>query len=201
MIVRVKICGITRADDAVVSVEAGVHAIGLVFAPSPRMLTIPQARTILDRLPPLFPVVGVFKDQPAEFVNEVVSRCPLAYLQFHGNEDPAYCSAFQRPIIRAFPLASFSDLDGVRAFHRACPQALILADSARGGSGSACNWEIARTLAAEVPLILAGGLHPENVAQAIEEVSPAAVDVSSGVELSPGVKDPVRIRAFLRSCS
>jgi phosphoribosylanthranilate isomerase len=168
-----------------------------VFAESSRQLTVAQALPILATLPPLFPVVGVFRDQPAAEVEAVLAHCPLTHLQFHGSEPAEYCRQFSRPWLRAVSLCSADDLTKARQVRQEHQRAVLLADAATGGSGHTCNWALARTLASEGPLILAGGLTPANVAEAIAAVRPAGVDVASGVERGPREKDPALIQQFV----
>jgi phosphoribosylanthranilate isomerase len=196
--VRVKICGIARAPDALAAVEAGATAIGLVFAESPRRVALEVARHIVSQLPPFFPVVGVFRDPSADDVRRTLAACSLTHLQFHGREDPEFVRSFGFPALKAIPISSPADLDLARAFLRAAPGVLLMADAREPGSGRTCDWGVARALAAETPLVLAGGLTPDNVRDAIAQVAPAAVDVSSGVESAPGVKDHEKIAAFVR---
>jgi phosphoribosylanthranilate isomerase len=178
-------------------VLAGADAIGLVFTASKRQLAISDALVILAALPPLFPVVGVFRDQTAADVQEVLSAVPLTHLQFHGGETAEYCQQFGRPWVRAVSLCSGADLPAARQVRKDHQGAGLLIDAATGGSGQTCDWAAARELAAEGPVILAGGLTPGNVAAAIAAVHPAAVDVASGVERAPREKDHELIRQFV----
>ncbi|MBI4864849.1 MAG: phosphoribosylanthranilate isomerase [Candidatus Riflebacteria bacterium] len=197
--VRVKICGVTRPEDAEDAVRCGADAIGLVFAAGRRQVDLTVALSIVGRVPSTVTIVGVFRNQEVEFIQEVLAGCPLSVLQFHGEETPDFCARFDRPIIRAFPLIDRAGLERALEFGRICPGAALLADGAAGGTGSRCDWPLAAELAARTPLILAGGLTPENVALAVATVRPGAVDVSSGVESAPGIKDAGRIAAFVRN--
>jgi phosphoribosylanthranilate isomerase len=197
---RVKICGITRPEDGAAAVRLGADAIGLVFyPPSPRHVDIATARAIIAALPPFVSVVGLFVNAEPAAVRAVLDQVPLALLQFHGDEDAAECAAFGWPYVKAVPMgagAAVADYE-----QRFASAAGLLLDShggaKTGGSGQGFDW--ARIPAAcRKPLILAGGLHPGNVAQAIRQVRPYAVDVSSGVERARGIKDAELIRAFLR---
>jgi phosphoribosylanthranilate isomerase len=196
---RVKICGITRVEDALAAAGAGADAIGLVFyARSPRAVAIEQARAIVAALPPFVSVVGLFVDARPEAVRAVLDALPIDLLQFHGDECSADCSGFGRPYLKAISMRA--DLD-VNAYARAYPDAagfLLDAhqDGVPGGTGQRFDWaQVPRDF--ERPLILAGGLEPGNVAAAIRRVRPYGVDVSSGVELSKGIKDAAKISAFL----
>ena len=192
----VKICGITRMEDARLAAALGASAIGFVFWPgSPRFVTPAQAREIAAAVPPFVARVGVFVNQPAGHVSDVASEVGLDVVQLHGNEDVAYARLVGRRVIRAAALSEASALvDG-------WPAAVTLLIDAidgerRGGTGRPVDWGTAAALAARRPIILAGGLRPENVEEAIRRVRPLAVDVSSGVESEPGVKDGRRLREF-----
>lgn len=196
---RVKICGITREADARAAVAAGCDAVGLVLhAPSPRAVTLEQAGSILAQLPPFVTRVGLFMDAGADAVQAALEALPLDLLQFHGHEPPEACDAFGMDYLKAVPMA---EPGGARAFMARYPRARgFLLDShgpgQAGGTGRTFDWaswpgDVDR------PLILAGGLHPDNVAAAIARTRPWAVDVSSGVEAAPGIKDPGRITRFM----
>lgn len=198
---RVKICGITRVEDARAAAEAGADAIGLVFDPaSPRCVSLEQALAIIDSVPPFVTVVGLFVDAPAERVRAVLERARLGLLQFHGRETPEQCRDYGRPYVKAVRMREGVDL---RAEERRYADAVSLVldtyvSGQSGGSGRAFDWNlIPRDLAK--PVILAGGLTPENVGEAIRRVRPAAVDVSSGVESAKGIKDRDKIVAFVRA--
>lgn len=197
--VRTKICGITRIEDALAAVEAGADAIGLVFyARSPRAVDVRQARAIVAELPPFVTSVGLFVDAPRCELAEILEAVPLDLLQFHGNESPADCEGHHRPWIKALRVRPGDDLE------RACQQYSsargILLDTyvpgVPGGTGEAFDWSLVPPRLSK-PIILAGGLSPDNVAQAIRQVRPYAVDVSGGVEQAKGIKDADRIHAFL----
>lgn len=198
---RVKICGITRVEDALAAARAGADAIGFVFDPnSPRCVSLDRARAIARALPPFITVVGLFVDAAPERIREALSRLDLDLLQFHGTETPEQCRQYARPYVKAIRM--HPDVDLRAEARRYADAAGLLLDSfvadVAGGSGRAFDWErIPRDLAR--PLILAGGLTPGNVGEAIRRVHPYAVDVSSGVEQSKGVKDPDKIAAFLKA--
>jgi len=196
---RVKVCGITRTEDAAVAAACGADAIGLVFHPASRRAVEPEAAAEIARAAaPLVTVVGLFMDAPAERVRAVLERVPLELLQFHGEESPEYCESFGRRYIKAVAMGSDVDVDALARVHaRACG---FLLDAHRrgeaGGSGRSFDWaRVPSTL--DRPRVLAGGLTPQNVAAAVRQVRPFAVDVASGVEASPGIKDPDRIAAFI----
>lgn len=197
---RVKICGITRVEDARVAAEAGADAIGLVFyEKSPRYVVVEQARAILAALPPFVTSVGLFVDAPAEHVRAVFAELALDLLQFHGEEPPAYCRAFGRPYVKAVRVKAGVDLLHYAASYPDARGLLLDAfvPGVPGGTGERFDWSlIPRGL--PLPVVLSGGLDPENVAEAIRRVRPWAVDVSSGVEAAKGIKDAARIAAFIR---
>lgn len=198
---RVKICGITRIEDALAASAAGVDAIGLVFHPaSARAVNVETAHALVQRLPPFITVVGLFLDPSEEVVRQALDRVPLDLLQFHGNEPVEFCERFSARYIKAVPMGG--ELDPVRYMAGFASATGFLLDShapgEQGGSGNAFDWEsIPANL--ECPLVLAGGLKPENVAVAVALARPYAVDVSSGVESAPGIKDAGRIAAFVKA--
>lgn len=198
---RVKICGITRIEDGLAAAAAGADALGLVFAAaSPRCVTADQARAIVAALPPFIKVVGLFVDAPAAEVARLLGQVPLDLLQFHGRESPEDCRRHGRPYIKAVPMITDVDLPG--AARRYADAAGLLLDTfspqAAGGTGVTFDWtRVPRDLGR--PVILAGGLTPENVGRAVAAVRPYAVDVSSGVESSKGIKDADKIAAFIRN--
>lgn len=198
--VRTKICGITRPEDAVLAAQAGCDAIGLVFyEPSPRAVTIEQAIKITAALPPFVSVVALFVDASAEFVSQAIKALPLSQLQFHGNETAEYCEQFERPYMKAIRVKADTDFDAITQEY-ASASALLL-DSYKagvpGGTGETFNWDlIPQGLA--LPIVLAGGLNADNVADAVASVKPFAVDVSGGVEASKGIKDTDKMNAFVQ---
>ncbi len=196
---RIKICGITRVEDALRAAELGADAIGLVFYPkSKRALTPAAAAEIVAALPPFVCSVGLFLDAREEAIRETLSAVPLDLLQFHGDECPADCAAYGRPYFKAIPMAGGTD---VKAYAAAYPDARgFLLDShaqgGAGGTGATFDWDgIPRGLGK--PLILAGGLSAENVAEAIRRTRVYAVDVSSAVESRPGIKDAGKMAQFI----
>ncbi len=197
---RIKICGITRPGDAAEAVAAGADAIGLVFfAPSPRAIPVARAAEIARKAPPFVSVVGLFVNPEADWVREVLKEVPLDLLQFHGDEAPAFCASFARPWIKAVRV---NGPDAVtRGFQDYSAARGILVDAYHpdryGGTGQVFDWSLIPD-ERSAPVILAGGLTPENVAGAIRQVRPWAVDVSGGVEISKGIKDRKRICEFIK---
>jgi phosphoribosylanthranilate isomerase len=198
-VTRVKICGITRAEDARTVAASGADAIGLVFyAKSPRHVSAEQAAQLVAALPPFVTTVGLFVDAEAAFVREVLATVPLDVLQFHGDESPEYCTQFGRPYLKAIRVKAGVDLLQCAAQFSTARALLLDAYVAGvpGGTGATFDWGlIPRQL--PLPVILSGGLDAENVAEAIERVRPYAVDVSSGVEAGKGIKDAAKVAAFV----
>lgn len=197
---RVKICGITRREDALAAVAAGADALGLVFyAQSPRATDVAQAQALVAALPPFVSTVGLFVNAPAEQVQQVLHAVPLDLLQFHGDETPAYCAAFGRPWLKALRMKPGLDLDAEMARFAGAQGILVDAwhDGLYGGTGEAFDWNRLQTLNGDRRLVLAGGLTADNVAAAISLVRPWAVDVSSGVETAPGLKSGELIQRFI----
>jgi phosphoribosylanthranilate isomerase len=196
---RIKICGITRAQDARTAAELGADAIGLVFyPPSPRNVSLVQARAIIAQLPPFVTVVGLFVDPSREQVEAALRACSINLLQFHGDEAPEFCGGFGLPYIKAARVRADADLVQYLSPYSAAQGWLLDAyhDGLYGGTGACFDWNlIPRGLAR--PVILSGGLTPENVGAAVRQVGPWAVDVSSGVEATKGIKDAAKIAAFI----
>lgn len=197
---RVKICGITRVQDALDAVKHGADAIGLVFyANSPRNVSAQQAAEIVASIPAFVTVVGLFVDAEPAFVQEVLSLVRLDLLQFHGDETPSTCRQYARPYMKAIRVKSSTNLVQY-ARDYADAKALLLdafAEGVPGGTGLVFDWSLIPHQLS-LPVILAGGLNAENVGLAIEQVKPYAVDVSGGVEASKGIKDVAKIAAFMR---
>ncbi|MEE9310670.1 MAG: phosphoribosylanthranilate isomerase [Cocleimonas sp.] len=207
--VRVKICGITSIEDALNACNAGADALGLVFyAKSPRNVSSEQALEICNAIPPFVTTVGLFLDASEEFVNRVLKTVPLDLLQFHGSESPEYCASFNRPYIKAVGMKEFLESDDVEsAFKKYAdqyPQAQgFIVDShgagKAGGTGESFNWK-KTPKAYNKPIILAGGLNPDNISKAIQTADPIyGVDLSSGVESTPGIKDKQKIEALMKN--
>ena len=199
---RVKICGITRPEDGLTAARLGVDAIGLVFyPPSSRAVEVPTARQIVVAMPPFITLVGLFVNADPLRVRDILCQIPLGLLQFHGQEEPSYCASFGIPFIKAVPMgAGVAIKDYERRF--ATASGLLLdshgAATPVGGSGQCFDWTAIPADVAK-PLILAGGLDPHNVAEAIQRIRPWAVDVSSGVESARGIKDSRLMRTFMQA--
>ncbi len=195
---RVKICGITSSDDAAVAVDAGAHAVGFVFVPgTPRHVGAEAAERIVAGLPPFVAPIGVFVDQTLDEVLEIAARCRLQAVQLHGDEPEAYSRRIPLPVIKAIRVRNRESLQPIARY----PAHAFLLDSyvegKVGGTGTAAPWDLASDAARRARIILSGGLRPENVEAAIRLVRPYAVDVSSGVEVRPGEKDPQKVREFV----
>jgi phosphoribosylanthranilate isomerase len=200
MATAVKICGITRVEDALAAAQAGAHAIGLVFhTASPRSVAPQRAAQIVRALPPFVTSVALFVDAPPAFVRAVLDAVPAALLQFHGGEPPEYCAAFGRPWLKAIRVAPGVDLLQCAARYAGARGLLLDAFStaAHGGTGESFDWDLIPS-GLPLPIVLAGGLTPQNVGEAVRRVRPWAVDVSSGVEREKGIKDAAKIAAFIR---
>ena len=199
----VKICGITRVEDAHSAVGCGARALGFVFyAKSPRCIGAAQAAALVRALPPFVTTVGLFVNAEAAAVRAVLDAVPLDLLQFHGEETPDYCKAFARPFLKALRVRAGTDLlQYAREFSGA--RGLLLdafVEGRHGGTGESFDWDLIPS-SLPLPIVLSGGLHAGNVAAAIRRVRPWAVDVSSGVEAAPGIKDPARLAAFFQGVS
>ncbi len=197
---RVKICGITRVEDALSAAQAGADAIGLVFyAGSKRAVTALQAQAIVKAVPPFVTVVGLFVNASSTEVEKVLSEVQLDLLQFHGDESAAFCSSFGRAFIKAVRMKAGVDLDAVSQSYDQAKGLLLDAWDANsfGGTGLTFDWQKARPVAGRSRIMLAGGLTPANVAEAISTARPWAVDTSSGVELSPGIKSAALMQSFI----
>jgi len=198
---RVKICGITSLEDALSAVEAGADALGFVFyKESPRHIFPEQAARIISQLPPFVQVAGLFVNEEAATVNELADLCRLDLIQLHGDEPADYCQLIRRRVLKAFRVRSLTCLDPIRDYPVAGYLLDTFSPSFYGGTGLSFNWEIAaEAVKRHQRIILAGGLTPDNVAEAIRLVRPWAVDVSSGVESAPGTKDHQKVREFIRN--
>lgn len=193
----VKICGLTNLEDALAAVELGADALGFVFATSARQVTPQKARDIVEKLPPFIAKIGVFSGRAitAQMVKEVLEYSGLHMAQLHGDIDPALCRALYPRCIRAIQVTDETTIDEIPLYKASA----YLLDGSPGGEGMTFNWNIAKTAIKYGLIILAGGLTPENVANAIEAVKPYAVDVSSGIESSAGKKDLKKMRLFIQA--
>ena len=202
--IKVKVCGITNAEDALDAVDAGADALGFIFyEKSPRYVVPAVAARIIAGLPPLITPVGVFVNEGLATVRSIMDTCGLAMAQLHGDESASYCLELARPAMKALrlknrgsllALAEYQGRGGVRGFVLD-----TFSELAYGGTGQVTDWGLAAEVAKSTPILLAGGLTPENVTEAIRTVHPYGVDVSSGVESAPGKKDHVKVHAFLKA--
>ncbi len=200
---RVKICGITRVEDVLAAVNAGADAIGLVFyAPSPRAVTVEQAQKIAAAIPPFVSVVGLFVNAPKVEIESVLSHVRLDILQFHGDETAEDCEQINLPYYKAIRVKADTNLIQCAQQYRTAKALLLdaFSEAAMGGTGQTFDWNLIPANLPK-PVILAGGLNAENVGLAIRQVSPYAVDVSGGVEAGKGIKDAVKIAAFMQGVS
>ncbi|RKZ89349.1 MAG: phosphoribosylanthranilate isomerase [Gammaproteobacteria bacterium] len=196
---RVKICGITRRQDAEFAIEMGADALGLVFYPSsPRAVTVAQAEQIVEGLAPFVAVVALFVDAKPEHVYLCLQSLPISVLQFHGDESPEYCEQFGMPYMKVIRMRDGINLAEMAT--RYTSASALLLDSYKagvpGGTGQTFDWSMINQV--DKPIILAGGLTVENVTKAIKQVQPYAVDISGGVEQAKGIKDQQKIRAFMQ---
>ncbi len=193
-----KICGITRAEDAQAAIAAGARAIGFIFWPgSPRAIDPSRARAIVAAIPPFVTTVGVFVNQSVHDVNGAAEVAGVSAVQLHGDEEPSFAASVRRPVIKA--LSSLADeVVDMWPLH-----VMLLVDAhdpeRRGGTGEKADWEAAARVSSRRPVVLAGGLNAENVAEAVARVHPFGLDVSSGVESRPGIKDPVKLTALFEA--
>ncbi|MBF0626701.1 MAG: phosphoribosylanthranilate isomerase [Magnetococcales bacterium] len=199
MIPRIKICGITRLEDALAAVEAGADALGFVFYErSKRYIDPREVARILDAIPPFITITGLFVNAGRDAIRATASVCRLDVIQLHGDEAPGACRGLPGRVIKAVRVGGPEDLMGLERF----PVQGLLLDAKvadhYGGSGQMFDWSLISGYRCALPMILAGGLNPDNVVSAVRQVRPYAVDVSSGVEVMPGVKDPEKMAQFVR---
>jgi phosphoribosylanthranilate isomerase len=203
-VTRIKICGITNLEDALWAANLGANALGFVFARSPRKISPQKACRIMAKLPPFIFSVGVFVNETTEKIKKVIETCQLNAIQLHGEESPQFCQKFRNRIkvIKAFRIKDASDLKDLLRYDVDAYLLDTFSSTAYGGTGRTFNWDLAvkaKKILKNRPLILSGGLNPENVREAIRKVQPYAVDVSSGVECSPGKKDEVLLKKFIQA--
>lgn len=201
---KIKICGITNVEDADIAVKTGADALGFImYRKSPRWVEPAVARSIIAGLPPFVLPVGVFVNEEAERVRTLMDECGFVLAQLHGDESAAYCQNLGRPALKALRLKDRSTLLALAEFQRRTNARGFLidtfSDQSYGGTGQTADWTLAQEAARSAPVILAGGLNPTNVAEAIRMVRPYGVDVSSGVEQSPGKKDHYKLKAFIEA--
>ena len=198
--VRVKICGITTINDAMTAAEAGAEALGFVFyEASPRNVSPEQAKEIIRQLPPFVQTVGLFVNESLSRVNSLADTCGLDIVQLHGDEQPDFCNGVTRRVIKALRIKDISDLKSIASYQVSTFLLDAWSSSAPGGTGERFNWDIAAEASKNHKIILAGGLTPDNIIEAVKQTRPYAVDVSSGVESAPGKKDPDKVLSFIRN--
>jgi phosphoribosylanthranilate isomerase len=194
---RVKICGMTNLEDALLAVDLGADALGFIFAPSPRRVTVEQAREVIHRLPPFVTRVGVFVDSDLQEVQRIMAACSLDMAQLHGRETPDYCRQLFPRAIKSFRVRDASSLGSLSLYNVSAYLLDSYVEGQPGGTGRTFDWSLALEARRHGPVIIGGGLSPDNVRQAIAAVHPYGVDVCSGVEARPGKKDPQKVRRFI----
>lgn len=198
--IKVKICGTTSLKDAFLAVESGADAIGFIFYKmSPRNISQKEAKEIILQLPPFIETVGVFVDETSDKINRIAEQCKLNSIQLHGEESPALCRRVKRKVIKAFRVKNADSLKSIASYDVSGFLLDSYNDGSKGGTGQVFDWNLALRVKKQGPVILAGGLNPYNVFTAIHRVKPYGVDVCSGVEKSPGIKDHEKIREFIKS--
>ena len=195
---KIKVCGITNIEDALLASSLGVDALGFVFAESKRRITPENAKKIIDTLPPSILKVGVFVNEKEKTVKELAKICGLDALQFHGDESPEYTQKFKQIVIKSFRVKDEDSLKVLSSYKVSAYLLDTYSQKAYGGTGEVFNWDLAVKTKQFGPIILAGGLNPDNIEEAIRKVKPYAVDVSSGVESSPGKKDKHKLEEFVK---
>ncbi len=196
--VRVKICGITNIEDALLAVEYGADAVGFIFAESPRKVSPQAAASICRELPPFVSKVGVFVDELRSVVHDISEMCGLDTVQLHGDESPEYVSGLRTTVIKSVRVKDEKSLKGLSSYHVAAYLLDTYDECIKGGTGQTFDWSLAVAVKKYGLIILSGGLTPENVRQAVNTVEPYAVDASSGIEKSPGQKDDKKMKEFIR---
>ncbi|MGZ6672434.1 MAG: phosphoribosylanthranilate isomerase [Solirubrobacteraceae bacterium] len=201
---RIKLCGITSRDDALMAVDAGAWAVGCILWPaSPRACDPAEAASIAAAVRRRAHVCGVFVNATLDHVAGLVDGIGLTMVQLHGDEGPAFCSEVARrtgaKVVKAAPVRGLADIRALETFHTDYHLLDAHLSGMRGGTGETFDWDLVRTRRSKIPLVLSGGLRPENVAEAIAAVHPFAVDTASGTEASPGVKDPAKVAAFVEA--
>ena len=198
--IKVKVCGTTSLKDALFAVESGADALGFVFyKKSPRCISQKEVKDIVAQLPPFVETVGVFVNEASDKVNRIAEQCRLTAVQLHGDESPAFCRRIKRRVIKVFRVLDADSFKGISNYDVSGFLLDSYNDESRGGTGKAFDWNLALRAKKQGPIILAGGLNPYNVYTAIHRVKPYGVDVCSGVEKSPGVKDFIKIDEFIKS--
>ena len=200
--VKVKVCGMTSLKDALVAVEGGADAVGFIFyKKSPRSVTMKTVREIVLELPPFVDTVGVFVDETAEQINKIADYCNLDIIQLHGDESPTFCKKIRRKVIKAFRIKDMQSVKKLSSFQVSGFLLDTFSENLHGGTGKVFDWNLALPAKKFGPVIMAGGLTPNNVQQAVRQIRPYGVDVCSGVESEPGIKDHKKVRAFLNNAN
>ena len=198
--VKIKVCGTTNLKDALFAVDSGADAIGFIFyKKSPRYILQKEAKDIVAQLPPFVETVGVFVNETSEKVNRIAEQCKLTAIQLHGDESSAFCRRIKRRVIKAFRVKDTNSFKGMADYDVSGFLLDSYNEESKGGTGKTFDWNLALRAKKQGPIILAGGLNPYNVYTAIHRVKPYGVDVCSGVEKSPGIKDSVKIDEFIKS--
>ena len=198
--VKVKVCGMTSLKDVLVAVEEGADAVGFIFyKKSPRSVIMKIAREIVLELPPFVDTVGVFVDESAVQINKTADYCNLDIIQLHGDESPTFCKRIQRKVIKAFRIKDMQSVKKISSFQVSGFLLDTFSENLHGGTGKVFDWNLVLPAKKFGPVIMAGGLTPNNVQQAVRQVRPYGVDVCSGVESEPGIKDHKKVRAFLKN--
>ena len=198
--VKVKICGMTNLKDVKVAVDGGVDAVGFIFyKKSPRSVTMQAVREIVLELPPFVDSVGVFVNETAEQINKIADHCKLDRVQLHGDESPAFCKKIRRRVIKVIRVKDIQSLKKLSDYPVSSFLLDTFSEDQYGGTGKVFDWNLAYSAKKYGPIILAGGLTPINVHQAIQRIQPYGVDVCSGVESQPGIKDHKKMKAFLKN--
>lgn len=200
MSVKVKICGITNVEDAMMAAEAGADALGFMFyEPSPRHLKLSLAAEVMRELPPFVARVGVFVNPAPDVVRRVIDECGINYVQLHGEEPPDFCTKFSVPVIKAFRIQNGDSLARLQGYRTSAWLLDSFVPGKPGGTGESFNWDLAvKAKNFGRPIILAGGLTPQNVGDAVTKVRPFGVDASSGLEVAPGKKDRTKVAKFIK---
>ena len=200
--VKVKVCGMTSLKDALDAVEGGADAVGFIFyKKSPRSVTMKTVREIVLELPPFVDTVGVFVDETAEQINKIADYCNLDIIQLHGDESPTFCKKIRRKVIKAFRIKDMQSVKKLSSFQVSGFLLDTFSENLHGGTGKVFDWNLALPAKKFGPVIMAGGLTPNNVQQAVRQIRPYGVDVCSGVESEPGIKDHKKVRAFLKNAN
>ena len=200
--IPIKVCGITSLSDAEMVIDLGVSAVGFIFYDkSPRSISIEKAKSISNNISDSVHRVGVFVNNSCDFINRAISQVSLSSIQLHGDETPKFCTHFDVPIIKALRISNKKNFQNLGEYQ---VKGLLFDSSSKGvygGSGKTFNWSLLNQFSNEIPFILSGGLNPENVKSAVNQIFPSAIDVNSGVESSPGVKDLLRIKKLMKELS